>query len=231
MKTIKESDKEFFCDIQAPCFQKLVPEEIELVKKSKTQVVFRKGENLTKQSAYGSYVLFIIEGLVKQFLEGDQSRNFNLRLLQKGDFIGLSIIFSRKTFNYSTIAVKETKAFLIEKDAIENLIMHNSQFAFSIIKRYCGQDSGLYDIISNTIYKQMNGRLAETLLYLSSENFDGENIFSFLSRKDIADFAGISTESAVKLLKTFEKDGLIMLNEKDILIRDRDTLREISKKG
>jgi CRP/FNR family transcriptional regulator len=77
----------------------------------------------------------------------------------------------------------------------------------------------------------MNGRLAETLLYLSSENFEGENIFSSLSRKDIADFAGISTESAVKLLKTFEKEGFIKLNDKDILILDREMLKEISKRG
>ncbi len=53
----------------------------------------------------------------------------------------------------------------------------------------------------------MNGRLAYTLLYLGSENFNGESIFTHLSRKDIADFAGISTESTVKLLKIFEKDS------------------------
>jgi CRP-like cAMP-binding protein len=43
-------------------------------------------------------------------------------------------------------------------------------------------------------------------------------IFQLLSRKDLADFAGISTENTVKLLKLFEKEGLIVLNEKDIRI-------------
>jgi len=81
------------------------------------------------------------------------------------------------------------------------------------------------------VYKQMNGRLADTLLYLGSVTFRHENVFAFLSRKDVADFAGLSTESTVKLLKSFEKDGMISLEEKDIVIRDADALKLISKRG
>lgn len=231
MKALTESDKEFVCDIQAPCFQKLIPAEVELVRNSKTQVLFKKGENLCKQGTFGAYVLFVIDGLVKLYVEGDQSRNFNLRLLQSGDFIGLSIVFNKKTFNYSTMALRDTKAFLIEKDAIENLVKKNGEFAFSIVRRYMELDTDLYELINSMTYKQMNGRLADTLLYLSSETFRGEMVFSSMSRKDIAEFTGISTESAVKLLKTFEKDGLIELHDKDVIILNRPTLEEISRRG
>ena len=41
MKTIVETDSEFICDIQAPCFQMLSHEETELVRASKTQILFR----------------------------------------------------------------------------------------------------------------------------------------------------------------------------------------------
>jgi CRP/FNR family transcriptional regulator len=81
------------------------------------------------------------------------------------------------------------------------------------------------------MYKQMNGRIAETLLYIDSLKIENHDIFQLLSRKDIADFAGISTESAVKLLKSFEKDGLIELHEKDIVLVNHNELLEISKKG
>lgn len=56
-------------------------------------------------------------------------------------------------------------------------------------------------------------------------------IFQLLSRRDLADFAGISTENTVKLLKTFEKDGLIELNEKDIILINHQSLIEISRRG
>jgi CRP-like cAMP-binding protein len=166
MKTIVDTDQEFICDIQAPCFQMLSADEVKLVSASKTQVFFRKGDHLTKQGAFASYVLFVINGLARQYLEGDQGRNYNL-----------------------------------------------------------------FGTIHNLVYKQMNGRMADTLLYLEGLKSEYIDIFQLLNRKDIADFSGITTESALKLLKSFEKDGLIRLHEKDITITDPSKLLELSRKG
>ena len=231
MKTITESDKEFVCDINAVCFQNLTQEEAKLVSDSKTQVLFRKGENLTKQSAFASYVLFVVNGLVKQYVEDEGSKNFNLRIIKPGEFVGLSSVFTKESFNYSTSAITETLAFLIEKEAIEKIVKHNGLFGFNIIKRYCEQNAGLFELIKNIKFKQMHGNLAETILYIDSFKSDNKNIFSLLSRKDIADFAGTSTESTIKLLKSFEKDKLISLIEKDIIVQNKNKLIDISKKG
>ena len=231
MKTILEIDNGFICDIQAPCFQMLDNEEIELIRASKTQVLFRKGENLTKQGAFASYVLFILTGYVKQYVEGNGKYNHNLKIIMPGEFVGLSSVFGKNTFNYSTVALIDTQVYLIEREVLANVSKQNGQFAYSIIRRYCEQNSTLYDSIRNLVYKQMNGRIADTLLYLSSEKFDGEDIAGMLTRKEIAEFSGLTTESTVKILKSFEKDGLIRLDEKSIDILDQNRLSEISKNG
>lgn len=230
MKTILENDNDFICDINAPCFHMLTGSELDLVRESKTQVLFRKGENLTKQGTFASYILFVLNGLVKQHLE-EGDRNFNLRLIKPGDFVGLSAVFDKNTFNYSSIALTDTQALLVEKNAMEQLIQNNGLFAFSIIRRYCDQNNMLFGSIRNLMYKQMNGRLADALLYLSSEEFFSYDVFSLLTRREIADFAGISVESTVKLLKSLEKDGIISLNEKQITIINRPLLEEIGRKG
>lgn len=231
MKTILEIDSDFICDIQAPCFQNLSHEEVELVRASKTQILFRKGDNLTKQGAFASYVLFIIKGLARQYIEGEMNKTFNLRIIKAGEFIGLSAVFSKNVFNYSSVAITDCQVFLIEKEAIATVVRKNGIFGFDIIKRYCEQNVNLSDSLRNILYKQMNGRIAETLLYIDSLKTENPEIFQLLSRKEIADFAGISTESAVKLLKSFEKDGLISLQEKDIVLLDYEGLEEIRKRG
>jgi len=231
MKTLLESDTAFVCEINAPCFQALSQDEIALIQQSKTQVQFRKGENLTKQGAFASYVLFVIDGLVCQYVEGDGDRNYNLSLIQSGDFIGLSAIFGTPVFSYSTIAMTESIVFLVEKEAILKVIKKNSTFAYDIIKHYNEQNNSLFEIIKRIQYKQMNGRMADALLYLSNEQFKGYDIFNNLSRKNLADFAGISTESTIKLLKQFEKDGLIRLDDKNITVLQKAALLEISKHG
>jgi CRP-like cAMP-binding protein len=231
MKTYSAIDECVLGGLEAPCFSRLLPEEIELVKDSKVQVEFRKGENLTKQGAFASSVLFVVEGLVRQYIIGDTNRDFNLRIIRNGEFIGLSAAFSKHTYDYSTIALRDTLVCLIEKDAMAGLIKSNGGFAYGLISRYYENDSSLYDTIRSMMYKQMHGRLADVLLYLNSLHTNNERIFSYLSRKEIADFAGLSTESTVKLLKGFEKDGLIRLIDKDIELLDANALIEISKHG
>ena len=231
MKPILETDQDFICEIQAPCFQMLSHEEADLVRASKTQVLFRKGDHLTKQGAFDSYALFVINGLARQYIEGDGSKSFNLRIIKPGEFVGLSAVFSKNTFNYSSVALTNCQVFLVEKSTIATLVKQNGQFGFTMIKRYCEQNANLFDTLRTVIYKQMNGRIADTLLIIDGLKAENPEIFQLLSRKDMAEFAGISTESAVKLLKSFEKDGLIELHDKDIIVINHKELLEISKKG
>jgi CRP/FNR family transcriptional regulator len=231
MKTIIHTDSDFICDIQAPCFQTLSTEEADLVRSSKTQILFRKGDNLTKQGAFTSYTLFLIKGLAKQYIEGEGNKSYNLRIIRPGEFVGLSAIFQNNTFNYSSVALTDCQVFLVEKEAISRVCMQNGVFTTHIVRRYIEQNSNLYEKLTTVLYKQMNGRMAETLLYIDSLKAENNEIFQLLSRKDLADFAATSTESAVKLLKSFEKDGLIVLEEKDIRLLNNEGLREISRRG
>ena len=231
MKTITETDQDFICDIQAPCFQELSIEDAEYIRKSKTQVFFRKGDTLTKQGAYASYVMFLISGVVKQYIESSDSRSFNLRIIQSEEFIGLSSVFSKNIFTYSTSALTDCQVLLIEKDSLEKVLRENGTFSFRLIKRYSAENVDLHEVLQNQLFKQMNGRLAGSLLYLNSLKASLPSIFQLLSRKDLAEFAGISTESTVKLLKTFEKEGLIKLQEKDIILVDSEKITDIFKRG
>ena len=231
MKTLLETDEAFVCEINAPCFQSLSIEEVSFIQQCRTRVQFRKGENLTKQGAYASYVLFVISGLVRQYVEGDGDRNLNLQVMQAGDFIGLSTVFDNPVFNYSTVAMTETVVYLIEKEALLKITKTNASFSFNFVKRYNEQNRSLFEIIKRNQFKQMNGRLADALLYLSSDQFFGYEVFSNLSRKDVADFAGISTESTIKLLKQYEKDGILQLDDKNITILNKANLLDISKRG
>ena len=231
MKTILENDSQFICEIDAPCFQMLSPEELTIIRNSKTQVLFRKGDSITKQGVFASYVLFVINGLSKQYIEGHSNKSHNLRVIGPGEFIGLSSVFSASIFQYSVTSLTDSHCFLIEKEAITSVMKTNAAFTMNIVKRYCLHNTNLYQTIGSVLYKQMNGRLASTLLYLNQLKNEHPDIFTLLTRKDVSEFAGISTENGIKLLKTFEKEGLIKLLEKDIILTNKTMLAEIAKHG
>ncbi len=231
MKTITAQDIEYLCDINAPCFQALAPKEMDLIRTSKTQVQFRKGDNLTKQGTFASYVLFMAKGLAIQYVEGDNNKSFNLRIIQPGEFVGLSSVFSGNTFNYSSIAISDCHVLLVEKSAISHVIEQNGMFGLGLIRRYTEQNMNLFETLRTVLYKQMMGRMAESLLYINTMKEHYPEVFTLLSRKHIADFAAITTESAVKILKTLDKEGIIKLDGKDISLLNEPYLHDLKLKG
>ena len=120
---------------------------------------------------------------------------------------------------------------MIDKAALKQLLLRNPEFALQITSRNFNNERRYLEIIENMSYKQMRGKLASALLYLAGEEFKDENLFQFLTRQDIADFASITIESAIKFLKEFEKEGIIQLDRKNIDILNRNELLLISKNG
>ena len=231
MRQIYNTDSGFICNIDAPCFMVLSTEEKELVRSSRVQLVFRKGDVMCKQGAFANNSLFLIKGFAKQYIESDSDKNFNLRIMSEGDFIGLSSVFSSAIFNYSVMALEECQAVMIESNALTGLATQNGQFALNLIKRYHEENNILYKLLLSSYSRQMNGKMAEKLLYLDEFRSAIPDIFVALSRRDLAEFTGVSVESAIKLLKSFEKDGLINLKGKDIVVSNREKLELISKAG
>lgn len=219
------------CKIGSKCFNKLIPLELEFINKKKMQISYSKGENICKQGAFASSVLHISSGLVKLYVENFNKKITNIQILRSTDFIGLSSIYGENIYNYSAIALKETNLCIIEKEALKKLIENNATFAASLIKKYCEDETYLFEKFRSISYKQMHGRLADVLIYLSSEKLSIEQVFQYINRKDIADFACISKESTVKLLTEFKKEGIIDTDGKNISIMKPDLLKSISKRG
>ena len=229
--TDTESTNCLDCKRSAKCFKELIPSELEFINQNKTQILYRKGENICKQGAFASYVLYISSGLVKLYLESPNNKYINLKILKTSEFIGLSSIYGDNIYNYSTVALKDSNICLIEKDHFRKLLNYNGHFASEIIKWYCENEKQLFKKIQSLSIKQMYGRLADALLYLSSKDLKKEKIFFSLSRKDIAEFASLSTESTVRLLTELKNDNIIDINGKEIKILNTELLKKISKRG
>ncbi len=226
MKSIIESNSYYICEIQSPVFQTLTPEEVEVIKSSKTPVLFNKNETLTKQGAFSSYILYIFKGFIKKHIEEKNERYINISIHGKNELIGLSSLFQQKKYLYTTVALTETHAILIETSSLQVVLKQNPLFSYEIIQQYCKENKHVFEVLNNVAFKQMHAKLASALLFLSQfNNFD---IFNLLNRREIAAFATLSVESTVKLLKEFEQEGLIHLKDKDIKIINESKLKEYS---
>jgi CRP-like cAMP-binding protein len=80
-------------------------------------------------------------------------------------------------------------------------------------------------------HKQVNGRIADIIIYLAEQVYRGLDFQLTLTRKEISEFAGCSTENVITTLSRMNHEGIISINGKNIKINDLNKLREISKVG
>ena len=218
-------------EIYTDCFQNLGLTDLQIINEKKKQVTFFKDETVFKQGSFAPHVLFVNQGLVRVYLQTNRNKQINIRLAKKGDLIAFSSIFGKDIYLYSAIALKDSDICIIDKQALKELLLRNPDFAMEINSKNYHNENRYIDIIQNISYKHMRGKLASALLYLSSEKFNDENVYEYLTRQNIADFASISVESAVKFIKEFEKENIISLDGKKIRIEDQTFLEEINLRG
>ena len=211
--------------------RELVEKELDFLQNKKKQLVYSKDENIFKQGAFAPNVIYVQSGLVKVYLQTSQNKKVNISVAKAGDFLALSSVFGEDVYTYSSLALKDTQVCMIDKERLKELLYKNNDFAMRVTSNNYKNEKHLLRIIKNISYKQMRGKMASALIYLSQKEFLAEDIFHFLTRQDIADFASISTESAIKFLKEFEKDKLLKLSGKDIEILNYEELLAIAKSG
>ena len=83
----------------------------------------------------------------------------------------------------------------------------------------------------NLNQKNRHGRIAEALLYLSEEIYMSDSFRLTISKKELADMAGISTESSFRILKELHDHGSIQLTKKHVDIVDKAYLSKLSETG
>ncbi len=213
------------------CFDLLSPEERKLIDDNSVQISYKKGEMICKQGGFVSQIMYVEQGLAKVFIENG-SNSLLLRITPDGSFIGLSAVSDEfTTFPYSARVYVDTVIRQIDVSTFRKILDNNNNFAREIINILSANSVQIYGRFFCLTHKQAYGRLADIILCLSQRIFKKEKFELPLSRKDIAELSGMSSETVVRLLKKFNEDGLIRMNGKNIEVVNVEKLQRISETG
>jgi len=218
------------CYARTKCFVQRTKNAEEFYKMQKPHIRYKKGETIVKEGARVTDILYVVEGLVKTFIEGPD-KNIIIKLLNSDDFIGLTSLFGDDTYYFTAAALKETKICIINREGIKDLITQCCDFSRELSNWYCKNYNIMLTKCLNLGLRQLNGKLANTLLYLNREEFKEIDIFSYISRKDLAELSGMSMESVVRILSEFKDENIIEIQGKKIEIKDLERLKMINQRG
>ena len=213
------------------CFDILTEEQTELINNNLVEVSFGKGEKICKQGTFATHVIYLTEGLVKVHMDGTQG-SLILKIIPEEHLIALTALLEgNNVFPYSVTAYIDSKVKLIDIATFKKIISENVKFATEIINTLNSntlQTFGRFYCLTN---KQAYGRLADIILCLSERIYKQQKFELLLTRKELAELSGMTTENVIRMLKKFREDGLIEMEGKSIKLKNKKLLKKISDYG
>lgn len=219
------------CNKRSPLFESLKEEELKILNADRHSVRFQEGEVILKQGTRADYLVSVIEGFAKMYVEGNQNRNLILDFIKPWKMVGGPSAQVKDKHRYSVMAIQETFVCFIEMSAVRKVLASNSAFSEKFLIYCSGNYLMALDRLVSITQKQMHGRVADALIHLSEDVYNSMAIGKEISRQDIAEYSSMSKDSAIRVLKEFERDRIILLDGRKIEVLDSDRLYEISDKG
>ena len=219
------------CEFREVVFSTLDEANIIELCRFKEEHAYHKGEIINHEGEKITDFKYLKSGLVKLYRRTSDGDEQVITITRPFEFVSNLSIFSEDKYRYSVSALEDSVVCSVKLDFIKGLFLKNGTFAIGLITRI----SKINDkIISQTLdirLKNLAGRVAFVLLYFTNEIYKSRVFDLPVSRKEIADYIGMSSANVIRTLSDFKRDGIIKVFGKTIEVVDIGKLEIISKRG
>jgi CRP-like cAMP-binding protein len=211
------------------CLNMLTNAEKDILVNHKTDLEFHAGETIVKRGAVVNNLLYVTEGLVKLEVVNDHKVS-TLGLVSSHSFVGLICCFAFKNFDFTAVAIEKTKVSFIDKEVFETFIKNNGIFSVALIKHMSGIANSLFHRMTRLSQKNIDGALSILLLDFAAI-YKTSKYKLPVNRKELANILGYSKESVINTLSKFNKENIVLVQDRNIEILDTKKLTQISILG
>lgn len=216
---------------QLNSLKSLNKDELLRISACKTTKFIKKGEVLFEEGDHINGVFCISDGICKVSKMSSNGRDQIIHLVHKGDILGERSLINDEVANLKATAINDMEVCFIPREEIIKDLQKNPEFSMNVLKDLANSLKSADNVIVDMAQKTVKQRLAEMLINLEEKfGHDLNNILNIhLSREDIANIIGTATESAIRLLSEFKKEGVISLKGKNITLVDTLKLKKIAQ--
>jgi len=190
----------------------------------------RKGERLFTEGDEGTGFYMVVTGRVKIFKVSVEGKEQILHLFGPGESFGEVSVFTGQGFPADAVTAVQTVLLFFPRLAFSALIQKDPTLALNMLAQLSGRLRHFAGLIEDLSLKEVPGRLAKYLLYLSGKNGEGEVALD-VSKGQLASLLGTIPETLSRILARMNRQGLIRLRGAQILILDRRAIEQIASEG
>ncbi|MCG8697307.1 MAG: Crp/Fnr family transcriptional regulator [Bacteroidales bacterium] len=219
------------CELKELFFHNVTEDEIKSLCTSKVEKNYDKGNFIIKEGEEIKEFIYLKSGLVKLYRTLTGKKEQVITIAKPFDFVSILSVFSDKYYNYSVTALEESVTCVIDMNEVQNLILENGKFARDVLEKMSRISDKIILESLEIRRRNLKGRVAFILLYFANTIYQSQTLELPVSRKEIAEYIGMTTENVIRCFTEFRRDNILKINGKIIEISDLKRLEQISKLG
>ncbi len=180
-----------------------------------SDVIFAEGEKC-------EYLPIVLSGKVKMVRYPEIGKEFIIGFFGSGEIFAIPPAMDGKPFPATCVVVEDTKLLILPRENFQKLMKESNEFSSIIVEKMCGLMRETAETINNLANSSPEHRIINILLRLSKSTPVKIN----LRRQDIADMAGLTTETTIRAVKKLAEKELLTIVRGKIFIDRPELLRD-----
>ncbi len=183
-------------------------------------VIYREGDN-------SNLVYLVIKGYVKTHKLDEQGKELITGIYRADDFFGFTSFTKNIPYREYATAMEDSTLIGLHKDQLKILLEQNSELVMELLQLLSEDLTQIKEQLLQMAYGSVRKKTASTLLKFADKLQKDEAGNIHVLRSDLASVAGMATETLIRTLSNFKKEGIIEIEDRDIRILDMDRLEKI----
>ena len=219
------------CELKELFVDNLHDDHRDIVCSGKVEREYSQGSSIIKEGTQIKDFTYLKSGLVKLFRTDQSGKEQIISIAKPMDYVSLLSVFSNKNYNYSVTALEDSITCNLKMEDVHKLVNENGKLALNLLSKMSRvADKLILDSLEIRV-KHLRGRVAYLLIFFATEIYYTEEFDLPLTRKEMAEFVGMTTENVIRTLSEFRKDGILKIYGKTIQIVNMDSLKSIAEFG
>jgi CRP/FNR family transcriptional regulator len=210
-----------------PLFQGLSDSALMMLERILIEREFLRGENIFTEGSKSTGFYIVIKGRVKVFKLSADGKEQILHIVGPKELLGAVSAFAGNPYPAHADAMEKAKAFFFPRKDFLELIQKEPSVVMNMMANLAMRLQHFTRMIEDLSLKEVPGRLAAYLLYLSDQAKHGDTVEIDISKGQLASLLGTIPETLSRILKKMSEKGIIEVRGRNIRLLKKKVLHDL----
>jgi CRP/FNR family transcriptional regulator len=218
---------------QVPVFRRLEDDDRRRIAEVTLVRHFERGEALFSEGDAPEAFCVVTSGRVKVFKMTPAGKDIILEVFGPGDPLGAVAVYEGRPYPASASAMEPTSCVLIPRQAFFALLERHPSLVRGLLAGLTMRLMELTNRIAEMSGGRVEPRFARLFLKLAQEQGRRERGGTFipapLSRQELADLTGTTTETCIRIMSRWGKSGVVRTEKDGFVVLDSNELETLAQ--